>query len=312
MPHRLFEDIPISTQTVIITTNIQIQKLNIYNFLPVATITIPPKLKPKDAEKLILNSNLTNGSIVTLEYIDGIRGYKLIKKKKPVSATSKRQGYFHNNVTIVMYMDGKLINFKVPSIGKIQMTGCRKPEHAQMCMTYLYEYLLECKRNNPDTETFTFTDDKKYFYAIFRTVMTNINFNVGFHINRENLDRYLNTHSDFNSLLEPNFSYTGVNINRYFVHKNTPIPTLIYDDEKGDDKDCWTKGFILYDDYLKILPKVELSKEMAKTRKNNFFVFYNGTAIMSGMSPEYMKDVYEDFMNLIEGGREFIQELPDT
>lgn len=299
--YKKFDDIRISTQTVVIMTNIQIHKLNIYNLLPVIDLDIPLKLKPKEAEQLIIQHPfIKNGSIVTLEYIDGVRGYKLIKKKIK-KKTSKRQGYFHNNVTIVMYIEGKLINFKVPSVGKIQMTGCRKSEHAEMCMKYLYEYLLQCKQMT-DLETFHFTDDKPYFYAIFKTVMTNINFNIGFHINRESLDRYLNTNTNFNSLLEPNFSYTGVNINRYFTHRNTKIPMLIY------QNDQWVHLFIYYEDYLQLLSKTDLTKELSKRRKNNFFVFYNGTAIMSGMDTEYMRDVYEDFMTIVMNGREYIQE----
>ena len=42
--------------------------------------------------------------------------------------------------------------------------------------------------------------------------MTNIDFNVGFIINRENLDKHMNELENFNSLLETSFAYTGVNI----------------------------------------------------------------------------------------------------
>ena len=68
------------------------------------------------------------------------------------------------------------------------------------------------------------------FTVNFITVMTNIDFNVGFIVNRENLDKYMNQQTEHNSLLETSFGYTGVNIkfpsNCTYYH--TLIPQITY------------------------------------------------------------------------------------
>ena len=63
--------------------------------------------------------------------------------------------------------------------------------------------------------------------------MTNIDFNIGYIINREELNRYINEHTEYNSLLETSFGYTGVNI-KIPVRQdlsNIKFPCLI---NKGD------------------------------------------------------------------------------
>jgi hypothetical protein len=65
-----------------------------------------------------------------------------------------------------------------------------------------YKYKITIKQLGVDNLTI---DD-------YNELMTNIDFNVGFTINRENLDKYINSNTDYNSLLETSFGYTGVNI----------------------------------------------------------------------------------------------------
>ena len=42
--------------------------------------------------------------------------------------------------------------------------------------------------------------------------MRNIDFGLNFYVDREKLDEYFNTCTDYHSLLETSFGYTGVNI----------------------------------------------------------------------------------------------------
>ena len=102
--------------------------------------------------------------------------------------------------------DKKTINFKLSKNGKIQMTGCREDNDAHICITNFFTMLFNsCCKNYLNLLG---TNNDIYYY----TVMTNIDFNIGFEINRQKLNELINAHTEYNSLLETSFGYTGVNI----------------------------------------------------------------------------------------------------
>lgn len=133
--------------------------------------------------------------------------------------------------------------------------------------------------------------------------MTNIDFNLGFIVNRENLDKYINQNTEFNSLLETSFGYTGVNIK--FLSSMYPagalIPQLKYNGE-------WSESIIKYEDYFKSLSEKEQNKILTKDKYTTFLVFHSGNVIMSGLSKEYMEDTFNSFMNIIKSCKDTIEE----
>jgi hypothetical protein len=134
--------------------------------------------------------------------------------------------------------------------------------------------------------------------------MTDIVFDIGFNINRQNLDRYMNRCTAFNSLLETSFGYTGVNIKIPFSldPENTQITCLTWSDDQ------WIQSYITYTDYLHDIPVKEKEKQLVKKRRNTFLVFHSGRAIMSGMTPQYMKPIYNMFTDIMKGARKEIEE----
>ena len=230
-------------------------------------------------------NNIENGSIVTLKYQGEIRGVDLKNKKKTRSSSK----YFRNAVTVVMKIltedkKDKFINFKISHNGKFQMTGCKSTSHAEMCIKYIWKYINEseiCK-------------EQSNFKVIFRTVMTNIDFNLGFTVNRENLDKHINTKTQYNSLLETSFGYTGVNIKIPF---NDAITSELYTIEW--EKDQWNDYMTPFSKYLDIIPLKDKDKEMSKQRYKTFLVFQSGNVIMSGLNKEYMKKYYDIFFKIV-------------
>jgi len=206
-----------------------------------------------------------------------------------------KQKYFRNAVTIVMTIPSKLVNFKVPRKGKIQITGCKSEDNAIQCIQLFWDALRKLGSS-------CYTLPSGSLEATLRMVMTNKNFKCGFFINREKLDKYINMHTHFRSLLELSVGYTGANIKLPFSQKNIPLTTLTCD-QNGN----WNKGSILYHDYLDTLSVKDRKKE-EETRYNSFLVFHSGTAIMSGMMPEYMKDAYNQFTSIIHEARDCIEE----
>ena len=146
-----------------------------------------------------------------------------------------------------MKVDNKLINFKISKNGKFQMTGVKYDEQAVKCIKFFWNKLKNTKYSQ---ETISIT---------FMNVMTNIDFNVGFIINRENLDKHMNSLENFNSLLETSFGYTGVNIKFPLRDEiEMDLPTLSYDGEK------WSESIVKYSEYLDTLPDDARFKEETK------------------------------------------------
>ena len=138
--------------------------------------------KEDDKKKFIEdpNKDLQEGSIITLKYQDVFRGVDLNAKNKKKKTLTKKK-FFRNALTVVMKIDDKLINFKISNNGKFQLTGVKKDEQAIKCIQYFWNKLKNTKFS------------KESISITFINVMTNIDFNVGFIINRENLDKHMNS-----------------------------------------------------------------------------------------------------------------------
>ena len=86
--------------------------------------------------------------------------------------------------------------------------------------------------------------------------MSNINFSLGFCINKENLDEYINKNTNYYSLLETTFGYTGVNIKIPLPSlKDIPITKIVLDRNTND----WTQTTITYENYISIYSFIGLS-----------------------------------------------------
>lgn len=280
-----FEDIQVSTKTFIVMTNLTLDIKKLFDFLPITNYFMVPKKRGRKKKTVLSdpNKNIPDGSIITLDMANDIRGVCLKKKKK-------KKNYFRNSITVVMVLSDKKINFKISRNGKFQMTGCKKDSHAEDCIKYIWEYIREEK------EIYTLPDGEN-FRALFIPAMRNIDFSLGFVLDREKLDKYFNTNTDYHSLLETSIGYTGVNI-KIPVEKpicELKIKQLNY---KGDR---WGKPkYVSYESYLDTLKPKEKQKKIEKERYNTFLVFHSGKVIMSSMCEDFARDTYYEFLDIIK------------
>jgi hypothetical protein len=290
-----FKNIEISTMTIIGKTNFSnIDIAYIFEKLPITTFVVLPKKRGRKRKEEVKDPNvgITEGSIITLKYKGEMRG---------VDVKNKRQNtqYFRNSLTVVMIIGGKKINFKVSTNGRFQITGCKQYDHAEKCIRYTWGYIEEIYSK----EHIQRITNGAAPECIFNVVMTNIDFNVGFRINREMLDEHINTKTPYKSILETSFGYTGVNIKIPLVKKSFPrVKKIVYEEGK------WNDNFITYEDYLKLLPSLEYKKEVEKEKYNTFLVFHSGNVIFSSRNHHYMLDTYVEFMNIIHSKRDTIIE----
>ena len=297
-----FDDIVVSTKTFIINTNLVIDLKKLFEFLPISDFVVIPKRRGRKKHKepyVDPNPDIINGSIVTLKYENKMRGVDLKAKK---SHTKKRKTkWFRNSFTVVIILDNKPVNFKVCHNGMFQITGVKFDKQAEDCVHFIWSFIK-------DTENIYSFSSGDFLDCIIIPAMRNIDFSLGFNVDREKLARYIARHSDFHSLLETSFGYTGVNIKIPITNdiKKLMLKKLSF----KDDEVC--ESFISYGDYITILPDKDRNKKINKIRYNTFLAFHSGKVIQSGINSEFMRDSYEYFLNIIRGCYEEIVEKLDV
>ena len=82
-----------------------------------------------------------------------------------------------------MLAEGKIINTKVSSNGKFQITGCKKDQQYVDTIMYLYEIMKKTQEWTGEQifelEKNIYIEEDKKFTIIFKTVMQNMDFNIG-------------------------------------------------------------------------------------------------------------------------------------
>lgn len=282
-----FEDIPVSTKTFIIATNITVDIEKLFDFLPITNYVVIPKKRGRKKKMVITdpNKNIKSGSIITLELKNKIRGVSLKKKKKGSTGID----YFRNSITIVMINEDKKINFKISKNGKFQMTGCKYDRQAEDCVKIIWNLV----KNQSDLYT---KKPEEPFQALFIPAMRNIDFNLGFVVDREKLDEYFNIKTKYSSLFETSIGYTGVNIKIPVIENMSclRLKKLVY-----DANDWVQPQYVPYDDYLATLEVKEQKKKLSKERNTTFLVFQSGKTICSAMCEEFAKEAYKRFIDII-------------
>ena len=284
-----FESLETSVKTFIIYMNIDVNIEHIFSsrVFPIEPYEIPQKKRgrKKKSDHDIATHALSDGSIIHVNFRDQFYGNTLKNASE----------FFRNAMTIVIFIDGKFLNFKLTQKGKLQLTGCKTDEQAKKCVYYFWKHLKS------HTDSYTMNGD--FFSAYYEPVMRNIGFSVNFKINRHKLDEYINANTDHISIFETTLGYAGVNIkfnitnSEEIAEKFTVMHDVIFDDNRVES------SFIPHNDLL-LLMNVKRKKKKYIT----FLVFQSGKVIMSGTDLPYMKTPYYEFMSIIDRIRDDIEE----
>lgn len=226
--------------------------------------------------------------------------YKNDLKKHPLIKFKTRDRYFRNALNVVQSVGDKLINFKLSKNGKFQVTGCKYLWQAQLCVVaFLHKIRRWCPTLIP-----------RQMDIFFQTVMTNVDFNVGYNIDRQKLDACVHSKTGFYSLLETSFGYTGVNIkiplpDEWWKTFIIPRDRIVFSHDTTSIVSEISEDHIVFDKVLSEADKKRLSQ---KKKYNTFLVFHSGNIIMSGMSPQIMKHDYARFTSYLSEWRSDIKE----
>lgn len=301
-----FNDVPVSTQTIIAVSNLKFNLNLLYQYLPITPFVIVKKKRgrKKKVEETNPNQNISTGSIISVQYKTNIRG-SILKESKKDNKT-----YFLNSITIVMILENnKLINSKISQNGKLQITGCKNMEQCYDMIKYLFKHIREIEIQTGE-KLFQLKLGSKSCNRnpqfIFNIVMKNIDFKVDFNINRDSLNDFINENTSYCSLFESSVN-TGVNIK---IKSNTPYEENLNSIELLSDLTI-KKEVVPFSSYVFLLDekeKKEKKKETKKEKYHTFLVFHSGSIIQSGSGPD-MKDIYNTFMNILLTNKDKFMEI---
>jgi TATA-box binding protein (TBP) (component of TFIID and TFIIIB) len=289
----IFDDIKVSTKTYTANTNLDINIHALFNLLEVTPYIVLPKKRGRKKKGLVEdpNQDVPYGSIVTVKCEGEIKGVELKPKKKAKS-------WFRNSITVVIILD-KPINFKVCRNGTFQMTGCKSWEHAEMCIQKIWD-------NIKDSDgVYNYTREPGSLNALIIPSMRNIDFDIGFYVDREKLSNYINAKEDLYCLLETSFGYTGVNIK---IPLTKSRETMSIKKMICSEDGTWSNNWTTYSEYLDILDEKTRNAKVKEQRYNTFLVFHSGKVIFSGLTSDLMRDTYYTFTDIIRKSFDSIEE----
>lgn len=281
-----FEKLSISTITCIISTNAQIDLDELFNRLEITPIReIKQKLKKREEydEKI---RDLRVGSIVSIKYRGNMKGTSLKPSK------NKKTQFFKNSICIVMMLD-KLINFKISSNGKFQVTGCLNIDHPKQLVKVMFDKMV-------NGVTFH-TKDNEPLKVVIEPVMYNLSFQLNnIYIDRTELDKLCR--SDDNKF-----------ISIYYANDDLfdQIQTLKRNFEKNPDlvfplltlcKDgSWVEDNVTLEYYNNNIKNITSKSIKKKDRiyRVSLMVHGKGKVIMSGFGLKHMKIVYNEFIEFV-------------
>jgi hypothetical protein len=213
-----------STRTVIVSTNMDFDLDRLFAGLPVCTNAHAPLGRAF--------AGLRHGGITHVDYRQRVRG---VPWKQNPRRGKRAQHFFLNSLTLVMLLDASLyptgtgtgswkrINAKISHNGRFQLTGCQTDAQFKDFMEAMLAILTDPLGQVLDLPLVRSVRPQAHegcargpgcascIVCTFAVVMCNTDDHLGFQINRERLDTFINARTDFVSIYETSVN-TSVNI----------------------------------------------------------------------------------------------------
>jgi hypothetical protein len=285
----------VSTQTFTVKTNIQNIDLNKFYqliFPEEKDINFEEKKKIKDENEWLK----MEGIIVHVKYQQMKKGnwfekIKDEKKKKKKNNEIPSKKNFLNCITMIICCN-KFINIKFFKNGVLQLTGCKHINHVFICLTTIYKELIKSK------DCFIFEKEATDIIFLIKSVMRNIDFDLGYKINRVAFSqKFVQICEKLENVIVPDNPGNKMDV-RIKIRmtpeeiEKLPIIKFIFPSkkiEKLEYKDCID---IIEHDKKKLQSKI-------KDKFISIFVFQNGKVLLSASDEIIQKKYFEWFVKLI-------------
>lgn len=257
----LFKDVHVSTQTYIIRSNL-------------ATIDLP-KLFTDIKNSLVIDEQIS-GKITNAKYSSGTK------------KTSDKCNNFSNCIILTINFD-KVINVKIFNNGVFHLTGCKKYSHAYDAIIKLWT-IMDGTQDFFTSKKYGFTQNG--FEAFIISAMRNIDFKLGFKIDREKLCNEIFTKTPYKvtPMISPGFMRVQIsipldNINDMKVHRIYIKDTIVND------------TILMHDIFWSLINE---TKKPLKNKKIAISIFQTGSVLMSGVDEMYQNYYYDWFIKFIQ------------
>lgn len=281
------------TTTYIAAVNWKIDYVSLYKYLPIVRLNSDPLIGKKRSQ---IKLNIPNGSILQVKYKDP---YKIVNVRGYGTEDTASSGCFSNSLSVVMYV-GKIIVLKVPTQGKIQITGCRKEEQVYRSIHAIWKAIESVRVEHPEVVQIPEGEVPR---VIYNAVMNNINMNLGFNINKRRVHEFLYQDTEFH-IIPNDKKYAGVTA-KLEVEGMKELPLVKHRYLNGK----WYSSQGSWLDYLTMLSSKDRKKEENTERYQTFLIFHSGKVIQSGPRYELMSDVFQYFIKLMNDNRSKIEDL---
>lgn len=277
-------------------------------------------ISKKEFHNLMGISNLTKLSNQSSQEFDNLKKFIDLYKKFPEGVTdarvikyfcSKCEKYytasdlkitngFLNQITLILSIGELALNIMIFD-KSIKIVGCKTNEDATTAVMILWEDYISV-----DPELWKFLGknseedirlERIYPSFTLSLVMRNIDFELGFSIDRKNLNNLMNKpeYSDiiFMSQCEPT-GQTNVNLKMYEKKPENHMYHCLY-----------YKNNIPHSKYVRNCSAIKKKK---KEKYITFIIFSSSKIIVSGRYDSVMKEMYYSFINIISQNKDLIAE----
>lgn len=269
-----FDDMIRTTRTVIVDTNMNVDIKALFEVIPITEYSVPAKKKGRKRKDVaVIPESVKSGSVLSAKYEGNTRGVSFTKSKCA----------FKNSITLVLDIFGKKINMKLSKNGRFQITGNNNDDHIEECVRTIWSFIK--------TQSIYTLRNGNEFKATYWSSMTNFKTNIGFRIDRQLLNTYINENTEYVSVFETSSGSASVNIKIPLKFDDLELRTI------HEKNDIWERGVVSYNDVI----TGEVGKLKNKdNRLVSFLVFHTGEVIMTSIDKGVMKPYFEKFMSIIE------------
>ncbi len=291
-----FSDIPVSTQTFTVRSNIQ--HIELHRFYD--------ELQPMDPE----SPGGAQAAIICIKYQQNKKGCDPEKdlKTKRKRATSKEQDApkrnFLNCITLIIQIE-KRINIKIFKNGVFQLTGCKDIDNVRKCLKLILAELSKANElAQQGSPCFQFEEGSDDFVIYIKSAMRNIDFNLGFKVNRTMLaQRLACIYKEDDDVIIPDAIGNKMDVKvklRITREELENLPVIKITNSTNSAHSSPKEEEILYKNCLHI---IEPDKKKLETKLKDKFVsisvFQNGKVLLSAMDASIQERYYQWFINLI-------------
>lgn len=300
-----FDNLIRTTRTVVADSNLVIDKDRLFDILPISEYCVPEKRRGRKKGEPVEQPvrNLSSGSIIFAGYGNRIKGVS------PKGSTTT----FKNSVTIVMVIKGRLVNFKLTQNGRFHITGNNDNYHIEKCIKHMWKFIQQY----PDIYVVNGTSVKVTVWPS----MVNMKTNIGFRLDRQELNTYVNAHTEYISMFETSSGSASVNIKMPLAADTLVLNTLTFRSGK------WVRGTTSVEMQVvskpkprrrALKPKAPLEEAGAKESERagkmtdmsgrfvTFLVFHTGEVIMSSLDQQLMEPYFAKFVDILAKCRDQI------